>query len=956
METTGSWSLLLFSLLSCMLHLNPLLAFSLKSCTIAYPENANNMLVTCNDHYLTAIPDDIPKNATSLNLASNQIAKITMTDLRGLSKVRVVEVQYNLISHIDDGAFTDLTELKVLIMDENKLTQLTDDMFQGLSKLVTLSLYSNHISYISPVAFQSLVNIETVILGANQLHQITDIAPLLKIPTLHDLMMGYNKFTSFQSEDLPFNVSNLRLLHLSLNPLRRFSITKDVFPYLQSLDLCKCSSDIEWDVSNKTFLRSLTSLSFSGNYISFESYKAILQTADSLQKLHLFFMKEWVDKGLIDIACQIPSLRTLHVTNSRIGTLDDHLLSSCSQLTELTLSSNELSKMSEHSLGSVTQLRVLELDRNQLSKPPLVLQGLSKLETLNLESNFISELDCLDFKNLTRLTILDLNNNRISTLKGCVFQNLNDLQILNIGKNALFAFFNTFKVNLWKLESLNLRNNGHLKLMQGDFRNLSSLSFLDLESDVYHNVYDGAFEGLDNLQTLTLSLCRCEKEFFRGLPRLENLTLHLTYNWNQRTFQENDEPPFSYLPKLKKLVLKVYDSNHPNISPDLLRGLKSLEYLMTDRFFMKAINPDTFKYTPQLRSLQIINCDLSYLDPKLFWPIPNLQALDLSNNKLRSLDFLTPANLQVLSWLKITENELSIITDFVFQSLPALTYLDLTGNPLTCDCSNSGFNQWVLSNNWTQVVNGHQYTCAFPIREQGQKFLDFDVHACWVDANFLCFISSTFLVVLTLLVSFIYYFLRWHLTYAYYLFLAFLYDKRRRKEGTPHQYDAFVSYNVHDEAWVYRELLPVLEGQQGWRLCLHHRDFEPGKPIVDNITDAIYGSRKTICVISRHYLQSEWCSREIQMASFRLFDEQEDVLILLFLEDIPAQQLSPYFRMRSLVKRCTYLSWLKAGQHTGAFWMNIWRALETSEETHLTEQPSFISVTVPPQELSPGTF
>lgn len=39
-----------------------------------------------------------------------------------------------------------------------------------------------------------------------------------------------------------------------------------------------------------------------------------------------------------------------------------------------------------------------------------------------------------------------------------------------------------------------------------------------------------------------------------------------------------------------------------------------------------------------------------------------------------------------------------------------------------------------------------------------------------------------------------------------------------------------------------------------------------GRPIIDNITDAIYGSRKTICVISRKYLESEWCSREIQTA------------------------------------------------------------------------------------------
>ncbi|XP_035849347.1 LOW QUALITY PROTEIN: toll-like receptor 13 [Sander lucioperca] len=81
-----------------------------------------------------------------------------------------------------------------------------------------------------------------------------------------------------------------------------------------------------------------------------------------------------------------------------------------------------------------------------------------------------------------------------------------------------------------------------------------------------------------------------------------------------------------------------------------------------------------------------------------------------------------------------------------------------------------------------------------------------------------------------------------------------------------------------------------------------------GKPIVENITDAIYGSRKTLCVITRRYLQSEWCSREIQMASFRLFNEQKDVLVLLFLEEIPAHQLSPYYHMRKLVKKRTYLS------------------------------------------------
>ncbi|CAI5692137.1 unnamed protein product [Oreochromis niloticus] len=297
-------------------------------------------------------------------------------------------------------------------------------------------------------------------------------------------------------------------------------------------------------------------------------------------------------------------------------------------------------------------------------------------------------------------------------------------------------------------------------------------------------------------------------------------------------------------------------------------------------------HPDTFTFTPLLTSLKLISSNVSLPTPELFGPIPNLQALDLSKNKLWSLDFLISVNLSALSWLKLRENELTVINETVFQYLYALRYLDLFENPFTCNCSNIGFIQWVKHNNQVQLV------------------------------------------------------------YALHLFLAFLYDNRKRKKGILCQYDAFVSYNVRDEEWVCREMLPVLEGEQGWRLCLHHRDFQPGKPIIENITDAIYSSRKTIGVISRSYLQSEWCSREIQMASFRLFDEKKDVLILLFLEEIPAQQLSPYYRMRKLVKKRTYLSWPRAGQHPGVFWQNVRRALETGNAPN--ETTNLLTCSLPP--------
>lgn len=67
-------------------------------------------------------------------------------------------------------------------------------------------------------------------------------------------------------------------------------------------------------------------------------------------------------------------------------------------------------------------------------------------------------------------------------------------------------------------------------------------------------------------------------------------------------------------------------------------------------------------------------------------------------------------------------------------------------------------------------------------------------------------------------------------------------------------------------------------------------------------------------------------------SSFRLFDEQKDVLILVFLEDIPSYQLSPYYRMRKLLKKKSYLSWPRAGEHTELFWEKLRQALKTREQ------------------------
>ncbi|KAJ3608576.1 hypothetical protein NHX12_023108 [Muraenolepis orangiensis] len=198
-------------------------------------------------------------------------------------------------------------------------------------------------------------------------------------------------------------------------------------------------------------------------------------------------------------------------------------------------------------------------------------------------------------------------------------------------------------------------------------------------------------------------------------------------------------------------------------------------------------------------------------------------------NNLQSLDFLAQANLISLSCLILTENKLTVINDNIFHFLPALTYLDVIENHLTCDCSNSGFLVWALSSVHTLVHVGPGNRCMYPISKKGTMLLDMDLNSCWMDTSFLCCVSTTGLVLLTVLGAFSSHFLSWRLVYAYYHLATSRYNTRRRKGSEVYRYDAFISYNVRDEAWVNGEMLPALEAERDWRLCLHHRDFQPGR-------------------------------------------------------------------------------------------------------------------------------
>lgn len=82
-----------------------------------------------------------------------------------------------------------------------------------------------------------------------------------------------------------------------------------------------------------------------------------------------------------------------------------------------------------------------------------------------------------------------------------------------------------------------------------------------------------------------------------------------------------------------------------------------------------------------------------------------------------------------------------------------------------------------------------------------------------------------------------------------------------------------------------------------------------------------------MCVVSNHYLHSEWCQLEVQLTSIEMFYEHEDVIILIFLEEILNYKLSSYHQLRKLVNRQTFITWPDSAQERPLFWAHIRNAL-----------------------------
>ena len=121
------------------------------------------------------------------------------------------------------------------------------------------------------------------------------------------------------------------------------------------------------------------------------------------------------------------------------------------------------------------------------------------------------------------------------------------------------------------------------------------------------------------------------------------------------------------------------------------------------------------------------------------------------------------------------------------------------------------------------------------------------------------------------------------------------------------EFDAFVLYHFDsDDVFVVETLLSQLEENRDFKLCIHSRDFTPGRDIKDNIEEAIEGSNSAIIIMSQGFVDSMWCKEEFTHCYIENMKDAAFNLFVIMMQ--PAETLvniSPY--MKTFIANKTYL-------------------------------------------------
>ncbi|XP_076008740.1 toll-like receptor 21 [Genypterus blacodes] len=892
---------------------------------------------------LSAIIGDLPHSAINLTVSINPVKNLPNGSFVHLPNLQCLKLDHNILNSIDVLAFQNLFQLTSLNLSFNFISELNPSVFKDLHSLTFLSLANNNLKQLPVTVFSSVLKLDTFLMRENNLANFSVIAESVShLENLTLLDISLNQLTSLTHSNVSLP-NSLATLYIGWNNLSTLGCNQSFLSQIKVLDLSSNSR--------------LPSVAFKGVDLRRIMYLRLCSTSvrpveflnvSTVKASRVDFSGMGLENAnLVEELCgalkgKVKWMKNLNLSSNGIETLTNHTLYNCPQITgSLVLSRNKLRSLNCLSfLKGQNRTKSFDAEHNLLNSLPSCNENavlFNTMEELTYRYNRILSVSADAFRQTPNIKTLKLNINTIAFLHHRALRGLKKLETLRLDNNLLTDLFNDTFEDLNNLQILNLRNNRISVIFNVTFHNLSRLTTLDLGGNKITQIDKSGLQGLTSLSKFYLDGNNLRLIHSTNFTVFQDTLTVLDLQRNQIQFLSDQvSSPFMNLSKLTDLKL---DGQLPygltTLPRAFFRGLHSLRslYLTNNRFSHLADN--AFDDLTALRFLTLDNSfvGVAQLQPGVFKNLNRLTRLVVEDMGIQNFTKEVFGNLTKLRILQLNRNVMQSIDVDALNSLPELNYLDIRNIPLRCTCDNSLLQNWTIHNTNVQVVYLYNLQCP---NDKNSSFYNFDTQVCFIDVGEYLFLGTAVVIFLFTLVPLIYVKLYWRIKYSYYVFCSWFGEQWRklREEEENCKYDAFISYNSSDEPWVMEQLLPNLEGNgSSFKLCLHHRDFEPGRYIVDNIVSAVYSSRKTVCVVSRNFLRSEWCSLEIQLASYRLFDEHRDVLLLVFLEPISERQLSSYHRMRKDMLKKTYLQWPGSDctdptQARDLFWNQLRRALK----------------------------
>ncbi|XP_041843958.1 toll-like receptor 18 isoform X2 [Melanotaenia boesemani] len=329
-----------------------------------------------------------------------------------------------------------------------------------------------------------------------------------------------------------------------------------------------------------------------------------------------------------------------------------------------------------------------------------------------------------------------------------------------------------------------------------------------------------------------------------------------------------------------------------------------------------------------VQDLDLSYCSLDQLDMTYFQKATSLKTLLLNGNKIKFIP--SKWRSQSLQFLALDGNSFGLISKESFQDMPQLSRLQAGNNPYHCTCELHAFVQDTISEGKVNLTDWPlNYRCYHPepfLNTFISKYFPSQV-ACDIKLVVIISVATTTAVILILVLICYIFDLPWY-TKATYQIIRAKYRAHKEKaagELETFTYHAFISYSHSDADWVRDQLLPCLENNRNpYRLCIHERDFMPGKWIIDNIIENIESSRKVIFVLSRHFVNSEWCNYELYFAQQRAMGKAFSDVILVVKEPIDPNSLpSKYCKLKKMLSTKTYLEWPQQANQQPFFWAQL---------------------------------